>query len=101
MVIGIVQEVSSELLNMRGKFYHPDYGYVYLTTQTPLSISNTDLWPSAGTLIATGANSSKVKLTATSSTTYSIEIDADGDAAYDGSDVLYETQLSGYWETTP
>ncbi len=71
-----------------GRFYDSDYGYVDVTTPTPLLFAFPAEWPSSGEIIATGANNSKVKLTAISSTTYNIEVDSDGDD-------LYETQQLG------
>ncbi len=82
-VTSINSVVSGEELFISGRFYHPDYGYVDLTTPTRLYIAYGDEWPSSGVMIATGANNSKVKLTAVSNTTYHYEVDANGDGVYE------------------
>lgn len=84
----ITTTINGEEIEISGRFYHSDHGYVDLTTPTPMFIANADEWPSSGVVIATGANNSKVKLTAISNTTYNYEVDADG---------VYETQESGLW----
>lgn len=66
-----------------GRYYDPDYGYVVVTTNIPLRIYDDDEWPSDGELIVTGADNTSAKLTALSSATYQIEADTDGDGSYD------------------
>ena len=80
--------IGGEEIDISGRFYNPDYGYVDLSTPTHLFFAGSDEWPSAGVMVATGANSSKVKLTAISNTTYNYEVDANGDG-------VYETQQLG------
>lgn len=87
-VTTIYTVVAGEEISTTGRFYHPDYGYVELTTPTRMFIADTDEWPSSGVMIVTGANNSKVKLTAISNTTYNYEVDANGDG-------VYETQQLG------
>lgn len=75
-------------ITISGTFYDPDYGYAVLSTSTPLRIYDTDDWPSQGDLLCTGntgiaGGSTKAKLTALSSTQYSIEADTNGDESYD------------------
>jgi hypothetical protein len=73
----IVQETLS------GRFYHPDYGYVVLSTLTPFSTNVDDLYPSSGELIASGGGQTRSRLTALSSSTLLIEVDTDGNGDYD------------------
>jgi hypothetical protein len=68
---------------MVGTFYHPDFGYVTLTTPDPLVLHDGDEWPESGTLIVTGANNSKAKLTAFDHSTCTVEVDGDGDGTYE------------------
>ena len=68
---------------MVGTFYHPDFGYVTLTTPDPLVLHDGDEWPESGTLIVTGANNSKAKLTAIDHSTCTVEVDGDGDGTYE------------------
>ncbi len=75
-------------IEISGRFYEPDYGYVDISTSVPLRILNTDDWPSYGVMVLAGrtgiaGGSTKAKLTALSSTQYRVEADTDGDGSYD------------------
>lgn len=67
--------LSGGSLTISGTYYDPDYGYVTVTTQTPLQVTSSDAWPTAGVLIFTGANGTKARLTFTSATSYTVEVD--------------------------
>ena len=70
-------------IEMVGMFYHPDFGYVTLSTPEPLVLYDGDEWPESGALIVTGANGSKAKLTAIDHLTCKVEVDRDGDGDYE------------------
>ena len=72
-------------IEMAGTFYHPNFGYVTLTTPElePLVLHDGDEWPESGALIITGANNSKAKLTAIDHLTCTVEVDGDGNGIYD------------------
>ena len=70
-------------IEMAGMFYHPDFGYVTLSTPDPLVLHDGDEWPVSGTLIVTGASGSKAKLTANDHLTCWVEVDGDGDGSYE------------------
>jgi hypothetical protein len=70
-------------VEISGRFYDPDYGYVIVTTPKAFRLYIYDDWPSEGELIVTGASNTSAKLTALSSTTYQVEADTDGDGSYD------------------
>ncbi len=70
-------------IEMAGRFYHPDFGYVILATPEPLVLHDGDEWPESGILIVTGANDSKAKLTAIDHLTCTVEVDGDGDGTYE------------------
>ena len=70
-------------IEMAGTFYHPDFGYVILSTPEPLVLHDGDEWPESGTFIVTGANDSKAKLTAMDHLTCTVEVDRDGNGTYD------------------
>ena len=70
-------------LEMSGRYYDPDYGYVDFHTDTPFHIDDGDEWPSAGVLIVEGEGGTEAQLTALSSTTYIVDVDTDGDGIYD------------------
>jgi len=54
---------SPETLTITGTYYDYDHGYVTITTTVPIEISSTEEIPTTGTMIFTGANGSKVRLT--------------------------------------
>jgi len=70
-------------MTLTGRYYDHDYGYVIITTESPLSINDYDLWPSSGTVIATGDSGTKARLTVIDSSSFSVEADTDGDGSYD------------------
>lgn len=81
-------------VEVSGRYYDPDYGYVTITTPIPLRIYDSDDQPSDGVFVITGnrgigGGSTKAMLTALSSTTYQVEADTNGDGTYDwNSEVL-------------
>jgi hypothetical protein len=72
-----------EEISITGRFYHPEHGYVEISTPTPLHINVGDEFPSSGVLELSGANNAKVRLTADSSTTFHVEADKDGDGVFE------------------
>lgn len=56
---------------------------VTLSTLQPLVTLGDDAYPSSGQILATGASGSKMRLTAQNATTVRIELDANGDGAYE------------------
>lgn len=66
-----------------GRYYHPDYGYVNISTPTSFRIYSGNKWPSQGILILDGKSSTKARLTVISSTNYQVEADTNGDGTYD------------------
>lgn len=74
--------------SVSGKYYHPDYGYVVISTPTVFRVYSGSDWPSQGVLILNGktgiaGGSTKAQLTVISSTTYQVEADTNGDGIYD------------------
>jgi len=53
-------------MTLTGRYYDPVYGYVDITTVTPLTISAFDAMPTAGVLLFTGSNGTSARLTFTS-----------------------------------
>ncbi len=83
-------------VDVSGRYYDPDYGYITITTSPPLRIYDNDDYPSEGILVITGNTGSegghtRARLTALSPTTYQVEADTDGDGLYDDYDsgILY------------
>ncbi|QWV91999.1 hypothetical protein KP004_12270 [Geomonas oryzisoli] len=50
-------------LTITGVYYHPSYGYVEVTTPTPLKVSSISGVPTSGVFQAAGAHCSKARLT--------------------------------------
>lgn len=69
-----------------GRIFHPDYGYVDVSTITTLTYSSYIYWPSAGELRLDGLNNSAATLTALDSSQYMLAVDADGDSAFETTD---------------
>ena len=70
-------------ITMNGKFYHPDHGYVNLSTPDPFVLHEGDEWPTSGTLIVKGADNAKAKITAIDNLSCAVEADVDGDDSYE------------------
>ena len=73
-----------------GKYYHPLYGCVDVSTEEAFVIYDGDDWPSSGILLILGANDTRAKLTAIDETQCRIEADTDGDGSYDWDSGLLE-----------
>ncbi|CAB1064202.1 hypothetical protein D1BOALGB6SA_8993 [Olavius sp. associated proteobacterium Delta 1] len=81
--IAIGEYVGLVQIEMSGMFYHPDYGYVNLSTTAPFILHDGDEWPTSGTLVVTGVNNSKAKITAIDNANCAVEADFDGDDSYE------------------
>lgn len=81
-------------VEVSGRFYDPDDGYVVVSTPESLRIYDVDDGPRQGVLLVEGANNTKAKLTAVDSTTCRVEADTDGDDIYEWkSEDLYWSNL--------
>jgi hypothetical protein len=79
-----ITEVNGELeVKLTGRFYHPDYGYVELTTPVLFIIYEGDDFPSSGTLVLTGANGARAELNAIDYLHCECKFDSDGDGVYE------------------
>ena len=85
-------DYEEEEMDISGRFYSSDYGYVTLSTEEPLTFYHDDDFPSHGILLATGAAGTSARLIALSSSTYMVEVDEDGDGEYE-----YDSSIR-YWE---
>ncbi|NNG02218.1 MAG: hypothetical protein HKM93_22770 [Desulfobacteraceae bacterium] len=80
--------ITYSVVSFSGRFYHPDEGYITLSTGAPLYINHSDIYPYDGVLLFTGADGSadgptRIRLTAVSDTTCRVEADTNGDGTYD------------------
>jgi len=84
----LTEEVNYVDVEVSGTYFDPDYGYVSISTTTPLCIYYGDDYPSDGVIVVTGntgiaGGSTMARLTALTSTTYQVEADTNGDGTYD------------------
>ena len=77
-----------------GTFYHPDHGFVNLTTTEPFVVHHEDDWPTSGLLAIKGEKNTQAELSALDQFTYSVAADTDGDGVFDwDSGILNWTDL--------
>lgn len=69
--------VTGNSMTMSGTYYDHVYGYVVVSTLTPLAVSDYSSTPTSGSLLFTGSNGTKARLTYTYSG-YILEVDATG-----------------------
>ena len=81
--VSIGENTGHVEVEMAGMFYHPDHGYVTLSTEEAFVLHNGDEWPTSGALVVTGANSTKAKVTAIDNVYCTVEADIDGDGSYE------------------
>jgi hypothetical protein len=66
-----------------GTFYHPDYGFVNLTTTEPFMVHHEDDWPTSGLFVIQGEKNTKAELSAMDQLTCAVTADTDGDGVLD------------------
>ncbi|MBW2411854.1 MAG: hypothetical protein JRF72_18820 [Deltaproteobacteria bacterium] len=66
-----------------GTFYHPDYGYVILTTSEPFILYDDDSRPAAGRMMIYGDQNTSAQFMAFDHLHYGIEADSAGDGIFD------------------
>lgn len=87
---------SSYRETIRGRVHDSVHGFVDVVTVAPLVFGNIDqLFPESGQLILTGAANARIRVTALSAVLVKVELDLDGDSAYELSATLKWTELSG------
>ncbi len=75
-------------IEISGRFYDPDYGYVVLETESTLMYDEMNDYPTSGVVLLTGelgsaGGATKARLTALSATQCQVEADTNGDGSYD------------------
>jgi hypothetical protein len=66
---------------MTGRCYHPDYGYVELSTPETLHIGPSDMYPSSGSVQGDGASGTRMLVTAVNASQCRVQADTNGDGA--------------------
>jgi hypothetical protein len=77
---------------LAGRAYHPDHGFVTISTSSPVQISLSTGIPQSGELLLTGDGGSTATVTFDSVSMFTIEVDSDGDT-------LIDTTLTCEWAT--
>jgi hypothetical protein len=73
--------LSGSLLTVSGTYYNPVYGYVIISTATPLTVTTFDSSPTSGRLLFNGSNGTKARLTFSSGGS-TVEADTSGNGTY-------------------
>jgi len=73
----------TQIISISGQYYDPDYGYVEMSLGEDIGWIDTEDWPSGGSLILTGTMGTKARLTFLDITSYQVDVDTDGNGAYD------------------
>ena len=68
-----------------GRIYLHDYGYVDVWTEAPFLYPALSTQPTSGVITLTGANNCRARLTVENATTYTVDLDADGNNSYEWS----------------
>ena len=79
----IFEGVDYADIEVSGRFYHPTYGHVDLSTILPVRIFNIDDWPSFGELQVVGGDSTKARLLVFDKNSCRIIVDTHGNGTYD------------------
>jgi len=83
--INVTEGTGYVTATLSGKIYLHDYGFVVISTPTPFYFIAGDSYPSSGTMIVTGASDGRARLTVSDSTSYTVDVDANGDGTYETS----------------
>lgn len=82
----ITEGSSTETITMSGRFYHPNYGYVQISTGITFEYINGTDWPYDGYIIFEGASNTVIHLIAENPNECRIIADTDGDGQLDDLD---------------
>lgn len=72
---------GSTTLTITGRYYEPSYGYVDITTPTPLTVNSLSGNPTAGVLLFSGSNGTKARITFDVSG-YTVSVDTAGNGQF-------------------
>lgn len=85
--ITVTQDEADKSLTLSGVFYHPDHGFVTVTTDGSLSFTADNIWPYFGQLVMDGDTSS-LRILLEDSARYTLWVDEDDDGEYDTVDFV-------------
>lgn len=81
--MNIAEFVGNVEVEVFGTFYHPEYGYVELTTTDPFVVHDDDKWPTSGQILIHGDKDTNAQLTTIDHLRFEIEVDINGDGIFD------------------
>ena len=81
--MNISQQAGHAEIEVFGTFYHPQYGYVEMTTIDPFGLHDDDRWPTSGQMVISGSAGTKARLTVMDQAHVDVAADTDGDGLYD------------------
>lgn len=92
--IEVTEGMNYVEIEVLGTFYHPDYGYITISTPTPLRIYDADEYPSQGVIVVEGKDGvalgpTRARLTVIDNTAYQVDADTNGDGTYDWGPVVF------------
>jgi hypothetical protein len=76
-----IMTLSGSTMTVSGTYYDYTYGYVVISTITPLTVNSAYSEPTAGRLLFTGSGGTKARMTY-SPTGYVVEVDANGNNSF-------------------
>lgn len=82
LVANITYGTDTEQLTLSGRVYDSDYGFIGISTPTPVTGPTSASLPTGGTLLFSGKNNSSAELTFTSGGAQ-LQVDADGDGTFE------------------
>jgi hypothetical protein len=80
--INLFEWVDHLEIEVFGTFYHPDYGFVILTTSAPFVVHNGDDWPTAGQILIQGDKNTTAQFTVINQLGFGVEADTNGDGTF-------------------
>jgi hypothetical protein len=81
--VGVTEGTGSTDVRMFGRIYLHDYGYVDIHTEAGFIYPTGSTLPTSGAITLTGSNNCRARLTVVDATTYTVELDADGNGSYE------------------
>jgi len=81
--VGVTEGTGSTDVRMFGRIYLHDYGYVDVHTEAGFIYPTGSTLPTSGAITLTGSNSCRARLAVVDATTYTVELDADGNGSYE------------------
>jgi hypothetical protein len=82
LALTLTYGTESDQVTISGQFYHPDHGYVEISTVSPLIVPWTSDLPTGGTLRFSGRDKTKAELTFNPEGPV-LEVDTDGDGTFE------------------